>query len=212
MLLPPPRALRLLRSWIWDCEVNAMVSASMAWCRWSLRFVQFFIWPTWCPSLLRYDSVSPSWWYLSQLSSFITSTNCQSSLNLIVIEPVVTITVRVISWSISFAFFAIYCESLKSRLRKSEGISFSSISKFFSFLGLVCLNALITLSLYCAKSAGYFHITKSRAVMSAFCKLASWVSMVLLLNESSKSLACGMMCSTSKSLENRRSMGTLVLV
>ena len=60
-------------------------------------------------------SVSPNLSYFSQLSSCITSISCQSSRKRSVIVPVVGTTNFTSSSNISRAFFAIYCESRKSR-------------------------------------------------------------------------------------------------
>ena len=143
--------------------VNAIVRASIAWWRWSLRLVQSFMRRMRCPSRPSIISVMPNCSYFFQFSSCITSTSCQSSRRRSVIEPVVGTTKRTNSSKISRAFLAMYCESRKSRLMKPLGMSTSFISSL-SRLVLLIFPSLYKLSirvLYSplANSSPYFEAT-----------------------------------------------------
>ena len=130
MLFSSFRALRWLRYCMYEGLVKATVRASIAWWRWSLRFVQSLITVTLLPSLRSSTSVSPNDWYLGIFSSFITSTKPQSSRNLSVILPEVDSTFLVTWKSISLAFLAMYWVSLRSLLIKPSPISEAFLSKF----------------------------------------------------------------------------------
>ena len=155
------RAFRLFKYWMILNLVNAIVNASIAWWRWSLRFVQSLMRRTSLPSFLNV-SISPNSRYLGRFSSCMTLINCQSSRSLSVIFPVVGTTTLTICSKISRAFLAIYCVSRKSRMMKSSGISSIVISNLscLAFPMVFCLSSSSILFLYAfAPSSPYFPFT-----------------------------------------------------
>ena len=193
--------------------VKAIASASIAWWRWSLRFVQSFIRLIFLPSLSSTISVKPNFSYFSKFSSFITSTNCQSSRRRLVISPVVGVTVLTNSPKISHAFFAMYCVLRRSRSIKPEGISASAINSllYFALLITSLSKSISSFFLYAsAPSSPYFSLMKSKAVLLLLARFISRASSVLFEKESSNKRAFGMICSISKSLEKSLSLGIYV--
>ena len=127
-------AFLLLKYWMNTSFVNATVNASIAWWRWSFRFVQSLILPICLPSLSSKYSTRPNALYFSQFNSFITSINCQSSRNLSVTDPLVATTRCEISFNMDKAFLAIYCVLRRSRSIKPSGISCSAIFSLLYFV------------------------------------------------------------------------------
>ena len=116
--------------------VNAMVMASIAWWRWSLRLLQSSILVIFLPSLSSSTYVLPALRYLSKFISFMTSTNCHSSLKRLVTEPVVGTTSLTYPKRISRAAFDIYCELRRSLSMKPSGMSLSGIKRYLRFFSL----------------------------------------------------------------------------
>ena len=162
------------------------------------------------PFLSVYDSVNPNAAYLFQFNSCIRFTSCQSSRRRLVTVPVVVTTNGTIPSNISRAFFAMYCESRKSRSRKSAGMSASFMSNLFRFvrdIALCAYSSSTLLSYSATPCSSYFPETKSMAVILPFSILTSRTSSVLFENESSKRRDFGMICSMSKRLLNSSSRG-----